>query len=472
MKPMESKEKKPRRDPSWKPALGLLLAMGLGACAPARARQDDGLSAGAATVFDTTRDAFSLPMPNLTESERRAFFVGNSFFNQNWVEAPASVGSRDGLGPLFNARSCSGCHFKDGRGRPPDARQPLDSMLLRVSVPGTDAKGGPLPHPQYGGQIQGAALPGVAPEAEVAIEYSEVAGRYADGTTFHLRTPRYRLDHAAYGETGPSLLLSARVAPALVGLGLLEAVSDEEISRLADPDDRDRDGISGRMNQVWNVRTQRRVRGRFGWKAEQPTVEQQTAGAFAGDMGLTSSLFPTDNLSPAQASAIERPSGGSPEVDDVTLRAVVSYVRTLGVPAARPLASDAKEQGSQLFARLGCTSCHVPSLTTGPVADLPGLSEQEIHPYTDLLLHDMGKALTDGRPSYGATGSEWRTAPLWGLGLYAKVNGHTLLLHDGRARNVAEAILFHGGEAEAARRAFVEATAQERKTLIAFIEAL
>jgi len=449
----------------------LLLAVFSG-CSLAKASKEQPLSAGAATVFDATRDAFSLPIPVLTDAHRSKFFVGNSFFNQNWIEAPASVPSRDGLGPLFNARSCSGCHFKDGRGRPPEANKPLDSMLLRVSQPGAGPHGAPLGHPVYGDQLQTQALPGMAAEAEVVIEYAENGGQYADGSRYSLRTPSYRLEHPAYGETGDSLLISPRVAPALIGLGLLEAVPETVLLDLADPEDRDRNGISGRVNRVWDVARQAEVIGRFGWKAEQPSVEQQSAGAFAGDMGLTSRLFPNDNRSPVQLAAISRPSGGSPEVSDEVLAAVVLYARTLAVPAARRLDEKVRLEGNLLFEQMGCANCHAPALKTDPLSGLPELGGQEIHPYSDLLLHDMGAGLSDSRPSYLAQGSEWRTAPLWGLGLYARVNGHTLLLHDGRARNTAEAILWHGGEAASAQRAFRTANAPQREALIAFVEAL
>ncbi len=443
------------------------------ACSEAKATHSiTGLSAGSATVFDTTRDAFSLPIPNLSVAHRSSFFVGNSFFNQNWVEAPASVTTRDGLGPLFNARSCSGCHFKDGRGRPPDEGKPLDSMLVRVSIPGQSPLGAPWPDPVYGDQIQGDALPGLAAEAQVVIEYEEHEGRYSDGERYRLRAPRYRLAQLGYGPHHATLLMSARVAPALIGLGLLEAVPEGLLAARTDPDDRDGDGISGRENGVWNVSLGRKVMGRFGWKAEQPSVEQQSAGAFAGDMGLTSRLFPQENHSSAQGASFRRESGGSPEVSDAILRDVVIYARTLAVPAQRLLNENVRFEGPRLFERLGCERCHSSKLVTGSVSDLPELSAQEIHPYSDLLLHDMGPGLSDGRASYDAEGSEWRTAPLWGLGLYRKVNGHTLLLHDGRARGVAEAVLWHRGEADAARRAFVALSAHERKVLVQFVEGL
>jgi CxxC motif-containing protein (DUF1111 family) len=442
-------------------ALSLLPACGRGEHAPSPPQPSPALN-----VRDATGDAFSLPMPGLTPAHLARFFVGNSLFNQNWVAAPASVSERDGLGPLFNARSCSGCHFKDGRGRPPEPGQPLRSMILRLSVPGTC---GPEPHPVYGDQLQTEGLPGVPVEARVEIRYEEHAGRYPDGERFSLRVPRYQLHDGAYGALAAELLLSPRVAPATIGLGLLEAVPETELLRREDPGDRDGDGISGRAQRVPGPTEQRPMIGRFGWKAETASVRAQVAGAFAADMGITSELFPHENHSAAQLAAAARPSGGTPELATATLNDVVSYMRGLAVPAARNLQG---ERGRECFERAGCAACHTPGLRTGEVADMPELARVEFAPFTDLLLHDLGEQLSDQRPSHAAAGSEWRTAPLWGIGLIAKVNGHQLLLHDGRARGVAEAILHHAGEAEQSKRAFMRLTRRERGELVAYVESL
>jgi CxxC motif-containing protein (DUF1111 family) len=441
-----------------------LPAAGAGMAPPA-------LPGGATTVFDDTRNAFSFPARNLREQHRAAFFVGNSFFNDNWTSAPGSVDSRDGLGPLFNARSCSGCHFKDGRGRPPEPGGVMRTMLLRVSVPGRGPHGAPRPDPHYGDQIQGAALPGLPAEADVVVDYDPVDGQFPDGQRFSLRRPRYRLANAGYGPPRRDLQSSARVAPAMIGLGLLEAVPDSQLEALADPEDRDGDGISGRPNQTWDVRGARLALGRFGWKAEQPSVLQQAAAAFAGDMGITSSLFPRPNHTARQPACAGRPSGGTPEVSDEILRQVALYARTLAVPARRRLDDPVVGRGQRLFAAAGCAACHRPSLHTGP-SELPELADQVIFPYTDLLLHDLGEGLSDHRPSFRAAGSEWRTAALWGLGLYPKVNGHGFLLHDGRARSVTEAVLWHEGEAARARQAFMQLPAGDRAALVAFVESL
>ena len=429
-------------------------------------------AAGTATVIDATRDAFSQPAPSLTPTHRAAFFVGNSLFNRSWVAAPASVEARDGLGPLFNARSCSGCHFKDGRGRPPAPGEPLRTMLLRVSIPGRDPHGAPLPDPTYGDQIQGNANPGVPPEGDVMVGGLPIRGAFADGQPYELMNPEYRIEQAGYGAPSPLLLMSPRVAPAIIGLGLLEAVPDRELRAREDPDDRNRDGISGRANVVWDVKRGAERLGRFGWKAEQPTVEQQSASAFLGDLGVTSSLFPDQSCTQAELRCREQPSGGSPEVDDELLRTVVLYARMLGVPARRNIDDAAVRDGEALFERAGCTACHAATLRTGASPELPELANQEIHPYTDLLLHDLGEALSDERPTFRADGREWRTAPLWGIGLVRTVNEHTRLLHDGRARDASEAILWHGGEAQNSRDAFVRMSGAERRALLAFLDSL
>ena len=430
------------------------------------------VAAGTATVTDTTRDAYSQPAPSLTPQHRAAFFVGNSLFNRSWVAAPATVDARDGLGPLFNARSCSGCHFKDGRSRPPELGEPMRTMLLRVSLPGRGPHGAPLPDPNYGDQIQGNANSGVPAEGDVVIRYTALPGTFADGQPYQLMKPEYRIEHPGYGAPTTDLLMSPRVAPAMIGLGLLEAVPERTVREREDPDDTNHDGISGRANLVWDVRRSSQALGRFGWKAEQPTVEQQSASAFLGDLGVTSSLFPDENCTAAEQGCREQPSGGSPEVSDELLRDVVLYARSLGVPARRHTNEVIIREGEALFERAGCTGCHTATLRTGNFAAVPELSAQEIHPYTDLLLHDLGEGLADQRPTFGADGREWRTAPLWGLGLLGTVNEHTRLLHDGRARDPSEAILWHDGEARTARDTFTRMNRGERQALLAFLDSL
>jgi CxxC motif-containing protein (DUF1111 family) len=417
--------------------------------------------------------AFSFQTPNSPRQHQRPFAFGNRLFNTNWVEAPASVKSFDGLGPMFNRVSCSGCHTKDGRGQPPaNGQGPMDSMLLRISIPGTSANGGMVPHPAYGDQLSERAISGVDPEGRAKITYTEKSGTYADGEAFSLRVPTYGITDLGYGAIGKDLMISPRVAPAMIGLGLLQAVPDETLLALADPDDRDGDGISGRPNEVWDSVEKKKAIGRFGWKANQPNLKQQNAAAAVGDMGIVTALADGQNCTPAQRECIAAMGGGAPEMKDEFLAKLTLYTMTLAVPAQRNAKAADVKAGAVQFSAMGCAACHMPTLKSGGVADFPELSDQVFHPFTDLLLHDMGEGLSDHRPDFAATGNEWRTSPLWGLGLIPVVNKHSFLLHDGRARGAAEAILWHGGEAEKSKEAFRNASKPERDALIAFLNSL
>ncbi len=431
------------------------------------------LLGGETTVFDESFTAYSLPAKNLTRAERDVFSLGDHFFNRNWVSAPASTSANDGLGPLFNATSCSACHRRDGRSAPPvDPSEGSSGLLFRLSVAGADEHGGPRAEPTYGGQLQPLSNIGVPREARYVITYVPRPGSFEDGEPFELVEPSYAFADLAYGPLEPSVMTSPRTAPAMIGLGLLEALSDEAILAAADPDDRDHDGVSGRVNMVWDVVAARRVVGRFGWKANVPSVAQQVAGAFAGDLGITTSLFPDESCSAAQRECTDAPTGGRPELSDDTLREITHYSRTLAVPARRHIDDPIALRGEGIFRTAGCASCHLPKLVTAAASPLPGLRDQVIRPYTDLLLHDMGPALADGRPDFEASGTEWRTAPLWGLGLLQVVSKHTRLLHDGRARGIVEAILWHGGEGERAREAFRTMAKDDRAALLAFLASL
>jgi CxxC motif-containing protein (DUF1111 family) len=419
------------------------------------------------------RNAFALPAPALGAKELRDFNFGNRLFNTNWVVAPASVDAFDGLGPTFNRVSCSGCHLRDGRGRPPIGDETeLLSMLLRLSIPGRDEHGGPKPHPTYGDQLNDRAIPGVTAEGRAVIRYRDIAGRYDDGTPYSLRAPDYSVDAVAFGALGEDLMISPRVAPHMLGMGLLEQVPEADVIARADPDDADADGISGRANRVWNPITQRTELGRFGWKANAATLRQQTAAAANGDIGLTSRAFARQNCPAAQVACAASHDDAEPELSEAFLDKLVFYLRTLAVPARRNEHDVQVQQGRALFSRSGCESCHVPLQRTAARAEPPQLSTQEFTPYTDLLLHDMGDGLADGRPDFLADGREWRTAPLWGLGLVPTVNDHTFFLHDGRARNLEEAILWHGGEAASAQRRFLALARSERDALLAFLQSL
>ena len=423
------------------------------------------------------RGAFSRPATNLSMIRRGDFFAGNSFFQNAWVTAPASTKARDGLGPLFNTMSCQSCHIKDGRGRPPLADQEMVSMILRISRENPDKLDswksiGVKPDPAYGTQIQPKAIHGIQAEATPRMQWEEIKGTFADGSSYSLRKPIYQLDQPNYGPFPKDLMVSGRVAPALIGVGLLDTIAPESIRKLEDPNDEDGDGISGRSNLVWNATEQKFQPGRFGWKAEQPNIRQQVAAAFSEDIGITSSIFPESALTAQQKKQIDAPNGGVPEVNDEILELVTFYCKTLAVPARRGHTNKVIVEGENLFKSLGCVKCHVDSFTTGNDPNFPELSRQKIHPYTDLLLHDMGEGLADNRPVFEATGREWRTPPLWGIGVIFRVNRHNFLLHDGRARNMEEAILWHGGEAKSSQEAYRRLDRTDRRKLIAFLKSL
>jgi CxxC motif-containing protein (DUF1111 family) len=321
----------------------------------------------------------------------------------------------------------------------------------------------------YGGQLQDRAILGVPAEGRIRISRRPIAGRYGDGTPYTLLSPSYAIVERAFGPLPRDLQVSPRVAPGVFGVGLLEAVPERAILAHADPSDADRDGISGRANRVGDERSRGTALGRFGWKANVPSVEQQNAGAFQGDIGITSPIFPAENCLRGQRACEAAPDGGRPEVDEHKLERVTLYTRTLAVPARRRV--EATAAGERTFAEIGCSSCHLPELRTG-ASDVPALAHEDIRPYTDLLLHDMGAGLADGRPDGLASGSEWRTAPLWGIGLVETVNRHTRFLHDGRARNLAEAILWHGGEGAPAMQRFRKLPPAKREQLLAFLRSL
>ena len=423
------------------------------------------LAGGATTVFDATADAFSHPAPNLTTGELALHNEGDEAFEAVFV--PGAAEENGGLGPVFDNVSCEACHAGDGRGRPPLSGESFESLLFRASVRGRDEHGGPVGVPGFGLQLQLRAIPDFLPEVAAAVTYAESVSAFADGSTYSLRVPRYAIS-SPYAALPTDMRLSPRVAPMVFGLGLLEAVPDWKLQALADPYDSDFDGISGRLNIAWDEVQQRYAIGRFGWKAAVPTLRQQAAGAYNGDMGVTSSLFYAESCEEYRLGCERH----DVEVSDATLAAVTFYTQTLGVPARRDVDDFTVQRGEALFAAAGCGGCHIPTLRTGNLEGVPAVSQQTIHPYTDLLVHDMGPALADRRPDFGASGREWRTAPLWGIGLVETVNGHTNFMHDGRARSLLEAVLWHGGEAAAARDAVRRMPAAQRSALIRFLQSL
>lgn len=422
------------------------------------------LSGGATTIFDATASAFGQPAPNLSAAELTRHNKGDAIFSATFSADGSSP--FPGLGPMFENTGCESCHAGDGRGRPPLSGEPFSTLLFRVSVPGRGPHGGPNPVPGYGTQIELNAAAGYTPMIYASLQYADSNGTFADGSAYQLRVPHYSFS-GGYTALPSNVLVSPRVTPVNFGVGLLEAVPEEEIRSQASSGYA-RDGIKGRANIVWNAIERRYAIGRFGWKANVPTLLQQVAGAFNGDMGVTSSFFPAESCEGVFPGC----SRHAPDVTDDQVALVTFYTQTLGVPARRNLDDPQVVSGEQFFARAGCASCHTPTLTTGQLPGVPAVSGQVIHPYTDLLLHDMGPALADNRPDFAAAGNEWRTPPLWGIGLVNTVNGHTTFLHDGRARSLLEAVMWHGGEAAIARERVRKATADQRAALIAFLESL
>lgn len=443
---------------------------------------------GAATsTRRVNANAFSHPSENLEFEGRQRFLVGNGLFRKDWVSSPSSTLASDGLGPLFNARSCQGCHIKDGRGHAPAGHDDnAVSMLVRLSVPPTPEQEARIadgwlaaaPDPVYGNQLQDMAVAGQPAEGRVRIDYEDVEIALSGGESVTLRKPAVSLLEPGYGPFHPELMTSARIAPPMIGLGLVEAIHDADILARHDPDDADGDGISGRAAWTRDHDGNRRI-GRFGWKAVEPTVKQQSAHAFLGDMGLSTPLAPWHwgECTEAQAACRDLPHGaqahlGPEEVPGDLLDLVAFYSQNLAVPARRKEDGAEVLAGKKAFYEAGCIACHAPKYVTSRAAAEPAHRFQLIWPYSDFLLHDMGEGLADHRGEGTADGNEWRTPPLWGIGLSRTVHREAGFLHDGRARTLLEAVLWHGGEAEAAKQRVVGMEPAERAALVRFLESL
>lgn len=426
---------------------------------------DDRLSGGAATVFDQTSKAFSHPIAGMSEHDAHIHDLGDASFEQTFVSAPAPINS--GLGPIFNNVSCISCHHNDGKGTP-TLGMSTSSMLVRISIPGIDSHGGPLAAPRFGLQLQDQAIFGKQPEVHIDINYTDTTVTYPDGSNVILRKPVYSIINS-YLPLPSGYMLSPRMAPPVFGTGLLENISENTILSFADENDKDGDGISGKPNYVYNNYTGKTELGRFGLKANNPNILLQVAGAYNQDIGVSNYIF-KDESSIGQSQADDL--NDDPELADSILNATAFYVQTLAVPARRNTKDPDVMAGEKIFTQINCSGCHKPTIQTQVNVAFPYLSNQLIHPYTDLLLHDLGDALADNRPDFLATGKEWRTSPLWGIGLFQKTNGIPFYLHDGRARTIEEAILWHGGEAEKSKHQFMQLKQSDRSKLIKFLNSL
>jgi len=459
-------------------SLSLAAALTLGLAARAQEAPPLGAKLGGATSRPAAgQDSFALPAANLSADRLARFFEGQRLFNIAFVKAPSPVPGLAGLGPTFNRPSCGACHTRDGRGQPPAGPDDaLMQMVVRLGAVNPRRSVFGVPDPAYGIQLNDRAIDGVPAEGRASIAWEEIDGRYADGEAYRLRRPRVGFEALAFGPLGRETATSLRVAPALVGMGLLEAVPAAEILRWAAANRDHPDGVRGAARRVIVGRAAGELTvgppSRFGWRAEQPTVRAQIASAFINDMGLTTSLHPEKNCPAPQAACRAADPGPKPNVPDETLAAITFYISTLAVPERRDVDAPDVRRGEKIFAASGCAACHRPAATTGEHPSIPFLSNQTIHPFTDLLLHDMGDGLADGLMEKTITERMWRTAPLWGIGLVPAVNGHENYLHDGRARGLAEAILWHGGEAEMAKDRFRALPKDARDALIAFLRSL
>jgi len=442
----------------------LVLFVGiLPACDDAGVSEEDAFQqrqqGGDMTFYDRSSNAYTNPSPNLNDQEFDLHTEGDAVFEATFVSAPADI--NPGLGPVYNNNACSSCHIKNGRGLPVIGNGPLQTQLLvRVSQTEGDAPypGAPIPVPGIGDQIGDHGIYGQEPEALIELSWTEEPGIYPDGTPFSLRRPIVDVTWPDGSALPEGVMLSLRLPPPIFGLGLLEAISEDEILSRADPDDLDGDGISGRPNLVWDHQAGEERLGRFSWKANAPSLMQQTALAYKDDMGVSNPMFPD--------------SDGSMDIDKETMTAATFYTQTLAVPARDAYGKPKVIEGQALFNALGCSSCHVSKASSSADHEIEALRSHTFYPYTDLLLHDMGEGLADDRPDYRASGQEWRTSPLWGIGLVETVLGAKVYLHDGRARSLEEAILWHGGEAKSSRDAFTKLERSDREALFAFLRSL
>lgn len=465
---------------------GCLILLGL--CAVQRVAITETLRSPAEAVVPHA--AYLQPVTGLQTEQKKLFREGEKVFNTFWLAVPNDLisqwwdlsrpgpgGGEWGLGPSFLATSCVSCHVQAGRGKMPDGDGgPLFMQSLRLSIPGEGPFGGPNPDPHYGVQIQ--SFDTVqrkdktqrAGEGEVHVSWQTRTFRFADGSSLELRKPVVQLKHLNFGPLAEGVMMSLRNSQAIYGLGYLEAVSESDILALAEL--QKSQGLNGRPNYVRDDINDKMAIGRFGWKANQPSIRQQIANAFLADIGITSPIYPEQNCPPVQKECLTEKHSSKPELRAELWEPLTFWTLSLDAPAPRDRDKPAVRRGEMLFAQAKCVQCHVPELKTGPFDALPALAGRTIRPYTDMLLHDMGPDLADGRPDFRAGGADWRTPPLWGIGLSKQVNGSTSFLHDGRARNVLEAIVWHGGEASASRDSFARLSKREREDVIAFVQSL
>jgi len=413
------------------------------------------------------------------------FTMGTSFTNMALATAER---------PGYTSSSCFSCHHLDGKGPPPGAALPSESglanpngmgaALLKLFTASADGKSAGA-DPIYGTILDQQAPKGAAPEVQASVTWQPIAGQFADGTPYTLRKPALATASLRDGALSPSTHISMRIPRPVFGLGFLEAIDDATIIANADPNDANGDGISGRPNMLVDPVSGAQVLGRFGWKAGTATLQEQAALAFVNDVGLTNPIFPQHRCGVAQTACLNAVNDATPELTATDLTHVESYLRGLSVPPRKNFDDPLAAQGQALFFGIGCVKCHVPNMVTSSSYAIAEMRNIAIQPFTDLLLHDMGPGLADDAPieEGTATGSEWRTCPLWGNGTGASVmylsesaftpndnpDSQHVYLHDGRAQSITEAILWHGGEAASAQALFVKMPAADRAALLAYV---
>lgn len=441
------------------------------------------LTAGDMTTFHKGFKPFGQPADNLPWQYEKIFEDGDGLFERPYkvatgtdlsqVKSTTVSSTPEGLGPLYNAGACGACHFRDGSVESPYlSGQVMTGIFLRMSVP--DGKGGFSAPAGYHTQLRDKAVAGVPPEGFGVIDWREIPGTFPDGEKFSLRQPHYRVDNPGYGPLPENTIFEARSAPRLPGMGLLEAIDEATLLALAKSQEQHADGVSGKPNWVTDPETGKRVIGKFSLKANEPSLRAQASGAAFNDMGMTSPVHPREMCLTNQTACAKALRNGGPahtDLSEAQVEALTVYLQLLAVPARRNIDDPAVQLGEKLFAKTGCNACHVDTVKTGDNHPIKRLRGQTIHPYSDLLLHDMGAELT-GRPDGEASPREWRTPPLWGIGLTQKSNHHSMLLHDQRARNVQEAILWHGGEAAVAKGRFMALNKTERAALLKFLDSI
>ena len=430
-------------------------------------------------LADGLSDAYKQPFANLSAEEKQSFYLGESVFERFWVPSPSSTTASDGLGPLFNARSCHSCHINSGRGHAPTADQlgsEVPSFFIRLGSKTQLSSTGVVGDYIYGRQFHPLSSTNIQPEGDYRITWHEKTETFPDGHQVQMRFPSLHWTSLNYGPMSKETGVSLRVTPPLVGMGLLDAVDPQTILEFADPDDDNNDGISGKANWL-EVEGTKRL-GKFGHKASVTSLTAQNQSAFNGDLGLSTPLFPapSGDCTTEQLDCLSAPNGNSQHIDNLEVgveqsRLLDTYVALSRPPAMRNLNEPWFRPAKKIFDDLNCGSCHRPKLTTGS-SEFAALAHRDFYPFTDMLLHDMGPDLANEFPVLNAAPQEWRTAPLWGIGLSEKVSGRNGFLHDGRARTIEEAILWHGGEAQASKMAYKNLNAKQRDLFIRFLESL